>query len=81
MAFTQNAPANECIPAHLKCMIDSAEARQYASQEFYAAGERCYKDMGKCEKQADGMCGWTPLSPELEECLKDESAYYQKNSP
>ncbi|MEM7608287.1 MAG: hypothetical protein AAF411_23275, partial [Myxococcota bacterium] len=30
----------------------------------------CYQDLGICERQDDGACGWTE-TPELSECLND----------
>lgn len=34
------------------------------------AGEECYAAVGVCERNAEGVCGWTPTN-ELAECLAD----------
>lgn len=69
------APAGEapCIVAgcssHL-CVENNAANQGLVSTCIFKPEYACYPKHSKCEKQANGQCGWTP-SPALSSCLRN----------
>jgi hypothetical protein len=57
-------------------ICDDASAPDKASICLYREDYACYTKVGRCEKQANGHCGWTQTS-ELKSCI----ANYQNSNP
>ncbi len=72
-AETGDDNAQGCIQDHLHCVEDTPENRLAAAREYFAAGQQCYTQFARCERQQTGACGWTPVSAELDDCLAREA--------
>lgn len=64
-------PAGECVRAGCSQTIcaEAGEASDIITTCEYRAEYACY-NTARCERQADGKCGWTE-SPELRSCLQN----------
>lgn len=75
--FFNNIPSkNECVIGGCNgelCLDKEANDKGVASICLYKPEFACYKS-AKCEKQANGKCGWTQTS-ELKACLSNPPTY------
>ena len=75
--WTDTAELNECLndptPEPGACRATGCSGQICANEEVASTCEflpeyACYQELGVCEVQADGACGWTD-TPELSMCL------------
>ncbi len=65
-----------CRPAGCsgQLCLPVAEAIRITTTCEWKDAYQCYKEVGVCEVQADGSCGWTP-SDALQACLQNPRGY------
>jgi eight-cysteine-cluster-containing protein len=60
--------SNECVVSGCSGELCSEAGKEMMSACIYRPEFECYKKYGACEKQSNGVCGWT-VNSNLSNCL------------